>query len=92
MTKAEFSALMKQARATNEERDIGDRKAGFAAPGPEDPALWLRTMILAFQCGLQIDDKNAIAEGLDMLISYEHLLRCTEGEEGISAKRYEPWV
>jgi hypothetical protein len=88
LTDSEFAALMERAAKTNLERS---KDEGFASPdqGGDPLALWMRIMISGFVTALQAGNQNAIAEGLDRLIDFEHRIRSERS--GGTGGRYEPW-
>lgn len=67
MSDAEFKALMTKARRTNRVRDASELKVGFATPNDGPLSFRIRTVMSAIQCGIKINDPNALAEGLAML-------------------------
>lgn len=76
MTK-ENERLMQDARNTNHNRDLVDRKNGFAAPGDTTIDLHLRTAISAISTGVNMRDWTCVAEGLAMLQDAEVRARTT---------------
>ena len=62
-----YERLMREARARNEERDVDERRMGFAAP--EDCALlgFLRTAMAAIEAGVTNSNWECVAEAQAML-------------------------
>jgi hypothetical protein len=74
--------LLAKARKVNAERDIIDRKNGFATPHDSGLAEWLRTIMTAIASGLSTLSKDetggsimCIIEGLAMLQDAELVVR-----------------
>jgi len=59
--------LLAKARRTNAQRTEIDHRHGAASPEDFTPAGHLRDAIMALITGLQINDKNCLAEGICML-------------------------
>jgi hypothetical protein len=67
MEQSDYAQLMKRAAETNARRDKMEREAGFAAPPDSDQQGYLRTVQSALECGILMEDWNAVAEGAAML-------------------------
>lgn len=65
----DYQQLMKKARRTNAHRDKSDHETGFGAPGDTPLDSHLRNAISAIQCGIKVNDWDAVAEGQEMLIA-----------------------
>jgi hypothetical protein len=72
-----FAAIMERARRTNRERD---RQAGCAVPRDGGARTYLAAAMSATECGLLVEDRDAVAEGLAMLedLQETYLPRCAK--------------
>lgn len=73
-----YEELMAKARKTNQSRSRSEHKAGFASPEDCDPGHHIRTVMTAIQCGIEVKDWNAVAEGQAMLEDVLPRLYCME--------------
>jgi hypothetical protein len=61
---SDYQAMLAQARATDEQRSLMERQAGFAAPSMLDAFDLLRTAEMALECAVKTQDWAVVCEGI----------------------------
>jgi hypothetical protein len=80
-----YDALMKKARKTNESRDKEEEQVGYLNPSEGLWSMRIATAISAIECGIKVNDWNAVAEGQAML---EKLVADVREAEGGSWEKF----
>ncbi len=67
LTEQQYQRLITKARTTNSERDALDRRNGFARPSDCGAMSYLRTVHMAMEAGMKMQDWDCVAEAYAML-------------------------